>query len=317
MNTPTVSLVTATFNRAELLPRVWESLRNESLPFEWVVVDDASTDSTEAVVRAFRDPRIVFLSLKHNQGTNAARNAGVRAACGQFVIFLDSDDELAPNALASAAMILEAAPPNVGALLMIAQPARATAHSTTLSEGAVLNEKDIVVHNRLRRDRAVIYRNAVFANQMLPEEFRGVEFVFVFGISRWWNYLVVNAPLTLVHRQSDNLSRPQTITSNSRGIAEGWEQVIRNHAAILRRHPLARADLYGRVLYRYAVAADWSAMWRAFHAFRADQPGPCATVKGLSMIVVGTIGHWGGDRMRLKWIRLREEGALLFRQQTP
>src|SRR5580698_7175298 len=102
MNTPTVSLVTATFNRAELLPRVWESLRNESLPFEWVVVDDASTDSTEAVVRAF----------------------------------LDSDDELAPNALASAAMILEAAPPNVGALLMIAQPARATAHSTTLSEGA-------------------------------------------------------------------------------------------------------------------------------------------------------------------------------------
>src|SRR5580698_9998527 len=250
MNTPTVSLVTATFNRAELLPRVWESLRNESLPFEWIVVDDASTDSTEAVVRAFRDPRIVFVSLKHNQGTNAARNAGVRAARGQFVIFLDSDDELAPNALASAMSSLEGASPNIGALLMIAQPAFAPKHNATLPDGEVLNEEDLIIRNRLRRDRAVIYRRAVFENQMLPEEFRGVEFVFVFGITRWWDYLVVNAPLTLVHRQNDNLSRPQSITNNSRGIAEGWASVIRNHAIILRRHPFARTNLYGRVIYR-------------------------------------------------------------------
>ncbi len=67
--------------------------------FEVIVVDDGSTDNCYAVAAGIRDPRLNLLRHPSNRGTNAARNTGALAAKGEWVIFLDSDDELAPDAL--------------------------------------------------------------------------------------------------------------------------------------------------------------------------------------------------------------------------
>jgi glycosyltransferase involved in cell wall biosynthesis len=98
---PFVSVVVPTFNRAALLPGLLDSLVAQDYPhdrFEVVVVDDGSTDDTPAVVRRYADRAegpAVRLVQQRNGGGNQARNAGIQAATGELVAFLD-DDEQAP-----------------------------------------------------------------------------------------------------------------------------------------------------------------------------------------------------------------------------
>lgn len=288
-----------------MLPRVWRSLCEESVPLEWIVVDDASTDSTPSVVQSFGDPRIVFVRLDRNRGQCVARNAGVRVSRGRFIVFLDSDDELAARALQDAVKAIENAPPTVGAVLMRAVRTFSKKQLAALPDATVLTEEDLVIKRRLRGDHAVIYKREVFWNQMLPEEYRTCEQVFVFGISRWWNYLVVNKPLTLVNRQGDHSSGSANIVRNSAVIARSWEEVIANHALVLRDNKPARIRLYMTVLYRYGVAAKWNALWRVFCEIRKYDPRCLTAIKATCMMFAGLLGHLGGDYWRLEFIRWR------------
>jgi glycosyltransferase involved in cell wall biosynthesis len=90
---PLVSVIIPTYNRATLLPRAIESVRQQTHEnWELIVVDDGSQDGTEAVVKSLQDPRIRYERHEVNRGVSAARNTGLRLAQGQWVAFLDSDD---------------------------------------------------------------------------------------------------------------------------------------------------------------------------------------------------------------------------------
>ena len=95
-----VSVITPTFNRAKLIGRAIKSVLAQTYEdFELIIVDDNSTDDTQQVVASFADERIRYLRQEHNQGQNPALNMGVRAARGQKIAFLDSDDEWLPTYL--------------------------------------------------------------------------------------------------------------------------------------------------------------------------------------------------------------------------
>jgi glycosyltransferase involved in cell wall biosynthesis len=100
---PTFSIFIPTYNRAHLLPRALASVAAQTCrDFELVIVDDGSTDGTEALVAAWRggvDFPVTY-HRQENQGKHAAHNAGVALARGQFFVNLDSDDRLLPEALA-------------------------------------------------------------------------------------------------------------------------------------------------------------------------------------------------------------------------
>ncbi len=99
MPTPRFSVIIPTLNRAHLLQVAMRSVLAQTWSdFELVIVDDGSTDDTAAVVGAFDDPRIRYRP-QAQAGVSAARNAGAAAACGEFLVFLDSDDELSSTAL--------------------------------------------------------------------------------------------------------------------------------------------------------------------------------------------------------------------------
>src|SRR5262249_441294 len=88
---PLVTVVIPTYNRADLLPDAIESVLAQSYkPIEIIVVDDGSTDDTRAVATRFGD-RIRYV-YQENAERAAARNHGLRLACGDFIAFLDSDD---------------------------------------------------------------------------------------------------------------------------------------------------------------------------------------------------------------------------------
>jgi len=92
---PTVSVIIPTYNRAKVLPRAIESVLTQTYDdFELIIVDDASTDDTAAVVEQFDDNRVQYYCLDENSGANAARNKGVERSSGELISFLDSDDEL-------------------------------------------------------------------------------------------------------------------------------------------------------------------------------------------------------------------------------
>ena len=97
---PMVSVVIPTYNRASMIARAVRSILTQTFEdWELIVVDDASTDNTEAVVSSFTDPRIRYRKHQVNRGGSAARNTGIRNARGEYVAFLDSDDEWLPNKL--------------------------------------------------------------------------------------------------------------------------------------------------------------------------------------------------------------------------
>lgn len=109
---PFFSVIICTYNRAHLLPRALDSLLAQTeTDWEAIIVDDGSTDGTEAVVVRYlwQDGRI--RTMKHqNRGVGFSRTAGIYAAFGRYCTFLDSDDEYLPNHLASRCELLEASP---------------------------------------------------------------------------------------------------------------------------------------------------------------------------------------------------------------
>ena len=97
-----ITILTPTFNRARFLPQIYRSLcRQHCRDFEWLVIDDGSTDDTEATCAALpaADFPICYIR-KENGGKHTAINAGVKVAHGELTLILDSDDELPADALA-------------------------------------------------------------------------------------------------------------------------------------------------------------------------------------------------------------------------
>lgn len=105
--TPQVSVIIPTYNGDRYLAEAIESVLGQSYDnYELLVIDDGSTDSTPAVVRAYGD-RIRYI-VQDNQGVAVARNHGLQLAQGSLIAFLDADDVFLPDKLAAQVAVFEA-----------------------------------------------------------------------------------------------------------------------------------------------------------------------------------------------------------------
>ena len=98
-----ITIMTPTYNRAYILKEAYDSLRKQnSFDFEWIIVDDGSTDETEEIVRVWMEEEknfsIVYEKQK-NGGKHRAVNKGVSLAKYDYFLILDSDDRLTDNAV--------------------------------------------------------------------------------------------------------------------------------------------------------------------------------------------------------------------------
>ena len=98
-----ITVFTPTYNRAHTLSRLYESLKKQTqYNFEWVIVDDGSTDNTESLVREFiqeNNPFDIRYIKKENEGKHIAINVGAKIAEGKLFFIVDSDDALSANAI--------------------------------------------------------------------------------------------------------------------------------------------------------------------------------------------------------------------------
>lgn len=100
MQNDLVSIIVPLYNRAHLLPKLFACVENQSYPhLELVLVDDGSTDAPEASIRDYPSQRCVPIQFlrQTNAGPGAARRLGLEHAQGEYIQYLDSDDEILPN----------------------------------------------------------------------------------------------------------------------------------------------------------------------------------------------------------------------------
>lgn len=95
-----ISIVIPTYNQAHFIGRSLRSVLDQTYAkWEAIVIDNHSQDNTDEVVRGIADPRITLLKINNSGVIAASRNMGIRAAKGEWVAFLDSDDWWTPNKL--------------------------------------------------------------------------------------------------------------------------------------------------------------------------------------------------------------------------
>jgi len=111
---PRVSVLMAAHNAARFIGAAIESLLWQTYQdFELVIVDDASTDDTAAIIRGFADPRIRLIAAPHNLGVVAARNLGFASCTGAYLAIHDADDISHPTRLARQVNHLDTHPGDV------------------------------------------------------------------------------------------------------------------------------------------------------------------------------------------------------------
>jgi glycosyltransferase involved in cell wall biosynthesis len=112
-SSPKVSIVTPLYNHRRFLNRTADGVHSQSLKdWEWIVVDDASTDESAQFVEDIRrwDSRIHLAQNEKNQGIVKTTQRGIDSARGEFMMILDSDDWIAPEFLAKTVNAMEGNP---------------------------------------------------------------------------------------------------------------------------------------------------------------------------------------------------------------
>lgn len=124
-----ISIIIPAFNRAAELPRAVHScLQQDLTATEIIVVDDGSTDATASILASLTHPALKAVRHERNRGVSAARATGVQHARGDWVLCLDSDDELLPGAVALISEKIKRTPATVHRLCF----SYVTEHGTTV-----------------------------------------------------------------------------------------------------------------------------------------------------------------------------------------
>jgi teichuronic acid biosynthesis glycosyltransferase TuaG len=109
-NLPLISIITPSYNASLFLPETAESVLSQTYTnWEWLIVDDCSTDGTRIYLEelAKKDQRIKPYFQETNQGAALARNKAIQNAKGKYIAFLDSDDKWVENKLATQIRFME------------------------------------------------------------------------------------------------------------------------------------------------------------------------------------------------------------------
>jgi glycosyltransferase involved in cell wall biosynthesis len=134
MTEPIVSVIIPTYNREKLILKALNSIFAQTFQgFEVIIVDDASTDNTEKIIHDLQNEKIRYIKLERNGGQCIARNIGIKAAKGNYIAFLDSDDEWMPGKLEKQLSCFNNGSKELGCVYGFAYQTDVLKNSTTLA----------------------------------------------------------------------------------------------------------------------------------------------------------------------------------------
>ncbi|MCD0505021.1 glycosyltransferase family 2 protein [Bordetella petrii] len=279
----TFTVLTPTYNRAATLHRVYESLKRQSCrDFEWLIVDDGSTDRTHEAVQAWQAQAnfpIRYIWQK-NQHKKTAFNRGVREARGRFVVTLDSDDEIPPDALQILRDGWEAIPPDrreayVGVTGLCAHPDGSIVGDRYPQDIFDTSAVDMYFRHRVKGEKFGSMRTDVLRRFPFPENVAG----FVPESLIWWamaraGYLnrCINQVVRIYHPSADGLSRGAvSVRNNAQGLyLLAWD-ILQHHMDWFRYRP--KEFLMAAARYtRFRLDLQHSGLPTAVSAYRLTSP---------------------------------------------
>ena len=175
-----ITIMTPTYNRAYVLPRLYDSLCQQTRrDFEWLVIDDGSTDGTAELIFDYRVKSDFSINYfyKENGGKHRAINEGVVHATGDWIIIVDSDDLLTGDAVAKLYDVMN----HIGSEFvgMCFRRATLSGHIIGISDPAWIKSivmQPIMAGHVLKGDLAYVFRTNVMRECPFPE-FPGEKFV--------------------------------------------------------------------------------------------------------------------------------------------
>lgn len=213
-----ITILTPTYNRASLLPRLFDSLlRQTSKDFEWIVVDDGSTDDTREVVANLKEKCGGAFPMgyvyKANGGKHMAINIGAERARGELLFIADSDDLLTDDALETVANSWHDISDDKSfagiAGLDIAMDTREVIGSGLPQEHIDCNAIDIRYRHHVTGDMKEVFRTEVLREFPFPE-FAGERFcpeqLVWFRMARRYRLRYINKPIYIADYQPDGIT---------------------------------------------------------------------------------------------------------------
>jgi glycosyltransferase involved in cell wall biosynthesis len=170
---PVVSVVLPTYNRPEELQRAVASVAEQTYPaIELVVVDDHSRIPATEALKGVEAGRLTLRIVRHdvNKGANAARNTGIEAASGDFVAFLDDDDEWHSDKLARQVATFAVANPDLGVVYTGMRFIRPSGTMDVIPRLSGDITRALLVGKSLSQFSAVMVRAATIEAAGLPDE---------------------------------------------------------------------------------------------------------------------------------------------------
>lgn len=249
---PRYSIIIPVFNRVTKIGRAIESCRKAARfspdCIEVIVVDDASSDGSGEAARAAKADRVITLTA--NLGVTGARNRGIEAATGQFLVFLDSDDELTEEAL------------------LESDAHFAASSQTDVLFGSCVDRDGARMHRRDAKMGKVDYvamltapapgefmpvvRRAGCPHFQFEERLRGFEGITWLKAARSGKAIFYTRKVLRRYDKGgqDRLCRRENIIRDAKRLATGWEEFLREFGDDLLR---LRPRVYGAVVLRMVV----------------------------------------------------------------
>jgi len=304
MSAPQFSIVIPVYNRARIVSRALDScLSQDFYNFEIVVVDDGSTDGSREVVERYNNVRIRLVCHGQNRGVCPARNTGVDAAKGEWIIFLDSDDELLPGALGVIHRRTSEVDGDVQGLRFMCR----------LDNGEISPypplTNDVWDYDGFirwwdsclggRQDALPCVRAETFKAVRYPED-RSLEGVYHLDFARAFRTKACSDVIQRIHSDALNrLTQPSldSLFRSARDQCKGLESLLSSHGDVLEAIAprLFLHHLSGLVTLKFLLGEQLGAIRHARHCLRI---APCS-LKVWGVLILGLLGP-----KPLAWIKL-------------
>lgn len=209
-----VTIFTPTYNRGNLLNRVYDSLKAQTVSdFEWIIVDDGSSDNTEEIVSAWIDEGIIKIRYirKENGGKHTAFNTGVQNAKGELFFCVDSDDFVPKTCVEDIKKAWESKKKdNVAGIIGLKTDTEGKLLSDKFPEGIPYSTTyDLVVKYRCYGEKSLVYKTEILKKFPYPEieseKFIG-ECVLYDRIDENYTMILFDKVLTICEYQPDGLT---------------------------------------------------------------------------------------------------------------
>jgi glycosyltransferase involved in cell wall biosynthesis len=226
------TIFTPTYNRAHTLPRLYESIRHQTLrDFEWVIVDDGSTDGTAQLIHNWQQAGNDFpirYFWQPNQHKKVAFNRGVLEARAPWFVPIDSDDELLPDTLEKFARMWATIPEGEQMRYCAVMGLYVDSQGHIVGDafpGAPLDADSAALwfDYRISGDKVICLRTEALRQFPFPEDIPdlGPEGVVWFRMARVYQQRCFNEPVGVNHRDVESITRPRDPRDSRRRRAQG------------------------------------------------------------------------------------------------